>query len=445
MSDEPKSTQSEEKFLEKDIGKFLSFEELQAIPAWFAVVAGLIYATGFLIEFTFLNSMGIRESVTEVFKAKYIYVGLLCWVFPISAGLMVFGVSRREHRIKNEKKISPSAKTGLHWTTTVLLILLVFNFYLFICFSPPGFFYSRQGWFFLWFFFVIWTLRAIRPFEEMIEIILPKLEKKYPTPYPPVNFKKKIKFIFFLIYLLYGTKSYERRINSKIEKAPALLPLLKNFDHEGKKNWGLVARSFLTIVIFIATIRIFWPLIWGTHFWPPQSLLGQMFFSGGYWYFIFVIQAGRIIRAIDVRKGDYAKNHLKMEYMAVMLPYLAIFLCLSVLAFAHNVYRYIPVEKGGGDYTREKASVLTFNAQFSHSLPAEIFDGSPTNLQSQQVLILDETANTLFVTMPTNLDEIARWRYSNNKPEIIYAIKHEAVIGIKSEPWPWSSTNSTDY
>lgn len=48
---------------ERELEKFISAE---AIPAWFALVAGLIYATGFLIEFTFLSSMGIKESVTEV-------------------------------------------------------------------------------------------------------------------------------------------------------------------------------------------------------------------------------------------------------------------------------------------------------------------------------------------------------------------------------------------
>lgn len=62
---------------------------LNSLPAWFAVGAALIYAAGFLVEFTFLNFMGVRNTGSEIFKAKYIYVGLLCILFPICITLIV--------------------------------------------------------------------------------------------------------------------------------------------------------------------------------------------------------------------------------------------------------------------------------------------------------------------------------------------------------------------
>ncbi len=53
-------------------------------PQWFAIIAALIYATGFLIEFTFFESLGVRGAASDIFKARYIHIGILFLQFPAS-------------------------------------------------------------------------------------------------------------------------------------------------------------------------------------------------------------------------------------------------------------------------------------------------------------------------------------------------------------------------
>ena len=91
--------------------------EWQTIPYWFAAIAGLIYATGFLVDYTFQNSLGIRSSVIDSFKGKYIYTGFLCLQFPATAVVMLFGFlrahSKRENIIAALKTIEREEKQML--------------------------------------------------------------------------------------------------------------------------------------------------------------------------------------------------------------------------------------------------------------------------------------------------------------------------------------------
>lgn len=126
------------------------------------------------------------------------------------------------------------------------------------------------------------------------------------------------------------------------------------------------------------------------------------------------------------------------------LPLAAGFLYLATLAFAYHIYPNIPAERGGGDHMAEKATVLTFDQQLLSSIPTEVFDLSRTNIQSKKSVILDETVNMIYIAIPTNgTAEIAEWRenvpptpkHPNSRPRKIFAIKRDAVVSERSEPW----------
>jgi hypothetical protein len=63
---------------------------LAKAPEWFLAVAALIYATGFLVVFTFFAALGIREAGTEFFKVKYVHVGILCLIIPVLVGMPTY-------------------------------------------------------------------------------------------------------------------------------------------------------------------------------------------------------------------------------------------------------------------------------------------------------------------------------------------------------------------
>jgi hypothetical protein len=74
----------------------------------------------------------------------------------------------------------------------------------------------------------------------------------------------------------------------------------------------------------------------------------------------------------------------------------------------------------------------------------EILDASHGNLQSRKSVILDETANTIYIAIPTGgITEISKWRentpittnHPNSRPQKIFAIRRDAVVTERSESW----------
>jgi hypothetical protein len=404
---------------EKELERFISTE---SIPAWFALLAGLIYATGFLIQFTFLSSIGIKESVTEVFKAKYIYVGLLCWQFPVCLALRLLGCKLVKHKRKREEqerqlnlKLNPSfvvpddqkkreadedAKTRIYWPSVTIFTLPLIVFYVLTVFTPPGYFSAHQTWVLTYFIFAFFSLNLLRSTEEWVE-----------------SFRKK---------------------------NPGSAEALKRIGHAADWTWGERLRITACIISCGLLVLIFDPI----HPDEVCSRLWEMFFvNNGFWYFIFIAMGVYLLWWYHTSLKSYFFRHrldFRLEYWAMALPIPATFFYLAVLTFAHHIYPYIPAERGGGDYTAEQASILTFDVQFSNSIPAEIFDASRTNLQSRKAVVLDETANMIYIALPTNgLTEIAAWRqnlppttnHPNSRPQKIFAIKREAVVSERSEPW----------
>lgn len=115
---------------------------------------GLAYGAGFLVVLTFLNEYGIRESGGDLFKLRYIYVGMLCLACPTALVCVVHGLLSDSQRIPNDAP----ALTLRHFVTRLftpaenmplVLIVMLLNlsvvFYCIIAFAPPGLFIAKQS------------------------------------------------------------------------------------------------------------------------------------------------------------------------------------------------------------------------------------------------------------------------------------------------------------
>src|SRR2546423_7338796 len=65
---------------------------IRACAELFLALVGILYATGFLVAFTFLQRFGVREAGTEFLKLKYIYIGLLYFLFPLTVMVPFFAL-----------------------------------------------------------------------------------------------------------------------------------------------------------------------------------------------------------------------------------------------------------------------------------------------------------------------------------------------------------------
>lgn len=106
---------------------------------------------------------------------------------------------------------------------------------------------------------------------------------------------------------------------------------------------------------------------------------------------------------------------------------------LSVVFFATRVYCYIPVYKGGGDFTTESPAVFYFDEHFSNAIPAFAISGTGiTNhtLQSVPLYILQQNSSAFFVAAASSSNNPHTWRQlgRSNKPTEVVVIKREAVV-----------------
>jgi hypothetical protein len=367
---------------------------LDSALKWLAVFggfSGLIYGTGYLIEFAFLNSMNVHGAASDLLKAKYFYAGFLFLQFPaslISIVLAFYVVNRRIRELRGEsmpEELAPhNGKLALKsvslfrtsaWTFATLLVV----FYILIAFAKRGVFSEHQET-------VAW---------------------------------------FFAVMLL-GTMG-ARELDSKI--------LFK--DEKTRLQFGAIARLTCLIVGWVLAVRLFYP--------ATLLLVQTMFVEGGYLCYFFLALIGFLIYKIRRWVLEVTDVTVRTGLIAIAVATIGAIYCLAALTFAYRVYPFIPVSKGGGDYTDEHKVTLAFDTKYKDSLPAELLPPAPlllttnssglvtTNvvqaLTSLPVVIIEETSSIVFIASPSGVTDASLWRtpYPTNKPTII-ALKRDGIV-----------------
>ncbi|MGA3067363.1 MAG: hypothetical protein ABSF29_10995 [Tepidisphaeraceae bacterium] len=341
-----------------------SAEWMKSLPYWFAVGGALVYATGFLVDFTFCSLRGIQESTTTLLKAQYVYIGLLCLLFPASCLTLIINFLRFR---RNEK-----TKAMAYTPSLCMLLLFAFDFYLLVAFSSVDLFSKRQIPIFALFICSMLGVMALRKGEDWLGA-------------PQRN--RVIKFV---------AKRITRVMWNRI-------------------RWGMF------VVSCGITVYVFWDL-WGT--------LGDMILKGGYLYvgFIGVIGLSAWMTEKNLSNETYKSLRGVMLFMSVTTN--AIFAYLAVIAFAYRVYVYIPVGRGGGDYTAEKPAILWFDSTELASVPDCLRDPSDLH-RSSPVIIIRDTPDWMYVASPNS--DLKAWRDPGQWPKNIVAIKQSAIISVSRD------------
>src|SRR5258708_4928771 len=130
-------------------------DALKMVPQWFAALAAILYATGFLTVFTFMDHMGVRETGAEFSKIKYFHVGILCLFLPFGVIVpfaLLASLKKRSAFLAQQKQeaITREQTTGVPGIPVALIppiggsiffltLNLLWIFYVLICFAPPNF------------------------------------------------------------------------------------------------------------------------------------------------------------------------------------------------------------------------------------------------------------------------------------------------------------------
>jgi len=372
---------------------------LRTLPYWFALALGLVYSTGFLIDYTFHNSIGIHFIDDATFKAQYVYIGVICTYAPISAGLMLHGVLITKRQGKDRS----------YWATTIIIVMMLLTIDALTAFVSPGFFQREEiriaiiftvgigGPTFLRYYESIRDkkkLRIMYPPTFAGTLHLPATKGKIATLSEQPHFYKGIigiLAVFLILILIYNFYAYN------IEKIGfysfiydgILYPicawgswLIAQRYHARDIQWRAGPR-WLLVIITASSILI--------TFESEIGLAGEILYQGG-WLYIGLLF---LVYCIGLTMVESNISHKSILFAISLLLPLAL-LYFSIIVFAYRIYPYIPYSRGGGDYSRGgRAATLYFSTDNAPSFPSEIVDNENLSFHPEDIVNTDKLINDI--------------------------------------------------
>jgi FtsH-binding integral membrane protein len=120
--------------------KGLSLDLLKYLSQMSVVVLALTYTSGFLIVTTYLDTFGLRDVGTDLFKTRYLQVGVLFMLLPASVFVPIWAHLYLRSRSKETGAGATPQRTRPLKTVNVLLVLnLVLLFSILVAFAPPSY------------------------------------------------------------------------------------------------------------------------------------------------------------------------------------------------------------------------------------------------------------------------------------------------------------------
>ena len=288
----------------------VSFEGL---AEWFIAVGAFIYTTGFLVAVIFTGYLGAREATIELFRAKYVLMGILCLAFPVTViGFAYATFSLVAHPEKKPKEGSTEPEK-LHPTVIVLLFNMLLTLYFFIMFAPQG--YIKNHPYLVGLIFVV-TIVGYRSIEMSENLIKGEFLKKY----------KSITRVIFCILVVLG---------------------LDVFCFYGMK------------LQLLELVRL------SGHIWPRSAN-----------FFLFVGLISYLLSRIKPRSEVFLHKSARKAISIIVMCIVVLLYILMVYTFSYHIYPLIPANRGGGDFTDTPLIVLHYSDIQTNPPPVEICKGS---------------------------------------------------------------------
>ncbi|MGP8199473.1 MAG: hypothetical protein ACLQU4_08230 [Limisphaerales bacterium] len=383
---------SDEKRDDKDGKSADRLPHVGTIPYNFAAVAGLAYAVGFLVEFTFMNSIGAKDSLTEPFKAKHIYIGILCLLFPASVITIILAAARMRQSVRDATSVADKLRYRMYAPNAALYIIFLFAFYGLIGIARPNTFSEHEKA-----FAVLFGLALLGPI--LVHLFHMRIADLIESPTPSAA----------------EDKDEAVRIAVKATIARALIA--SHF--QVGTLWAMAGLAFcLTVYVFSGLRHDIW------------EMLGE----GGYLHFGLLGLSGFLLWRFDVfrqRREKVVPQAITPGYLMVVTLVMALSY-LSVIFFAGRVYCYIPVYKGGGDFSTESPAIIQFDPRITNSLPTELLD---VGCQSKPVFIIQQNSAAFFLAIPNATNNPTTWRRvgHTNKPSRIFVVRRDVVLTYQFE------------
>jgi len=382
-----------------------------------ATLAGsaLIYASGFIVVYTFLERWGIRETGDQLLRVKYFHVGFLCLLFPLLWVIPMFAIgsmlrARRKTNKFNWKQ--PSA-----WLTPLLSLTLSTP----LCFLPifaHADYIRHHGW-------------------ETASLVL-----------------------FALIGLIFAA--------DPIQQFTAQQSLLVLSDPDPKPSRKVsIARLIIAILALVPAEYLFWKL--GTDLYPElRETFRTSITAPAAWLYLlfngliaFYYWRGR--KRLQQISGEPPTPETQSEIRSVRVVTacrIAGFYFLGVLSFSYGWYPFIPAARGGGSLLEAPTATIDVKLSSPMSASKKLFDEIQTETRPQfpagvsvhartgSVAVVEVTSDSLFVSRLDDNGGPACWAegYLPRVYELprsnVESIEYDVVSSLRTENAPQANVGS---
>lgn len=373
-----------------------------------ALFGGFAYLSGFFIVVSFLSRFGIPMNL-EAFRLRYIQVGILYMFFPFffvcpSAAVIYRYVALGE--VKGDRSSGGYAKNlgDSHRHLDLLMMLLTLDLILGLCviygFAPTQHVIKHINRILKLVLWTVGTLSATLLVQSVI-VQWEKLARMDRTERDEITRKR---WLMRLLDCL--------RVRAVPEEGQA----------DGLLSWVKLLSLAMPIIALVAEFCFFRDF--------AGHLLTVFWKAPGYGYLLFVLAMAFVSwRAIRRYKAatDSGLRGVVITGAAAVFGALYFF---SLLTFSFYVYPFIPSQRGGGDYSYSKKAVVYLTPQAAGTLPSCIEAGKK---QTIPVVILEETAQAVFVANPTKNGGPANWRKEPNPKIAVVEILRSEIAAIQHQ------------
>ena len=471
-------------------------EKSERLVQWFFAAVGLIYGCGFLIVFTFFKGFGVDSAdfveakyihVGFLFFMACLVIAVPLWwlLWPLRSKAPVgFSIMIRKGLLKKNTngrikyffgdplksffspKWSIDATHGINAGASVRIsmILILWSFVTIVMFAPPEFGKIHAE---------LLIFNFLTPMVVLILGFLGDFFKAGEFSKSQYDFLIKTRLFLRVWWLAAGVTylicfliidsfrqdlwplaAYFLPPIAAIIRAFCILfasDCGRRFDNLRTKigvcQWSLYTLQWAAVVmqiwVFIWTIKhetlevslleVLFGKNYISDFWTHISN-GDFPHGGIYFVFFIILISFFVIRNIyrlkQIEKSkDKSYKLVATISVATIVSPLAY---ISILSFAHNIYSYVPYEKGGGDYSRCHPVQITFNtnAVTQSGLPI-VIPPELISLNGSNCLIrLDENSSFVFLAATNDVaGSPEHWRYEVDKPKV-YEVRREAITCI---------------
>jgi hypothetical protein len=374
---------------------------LESVTKWMALSVGVFIGSGFFATYTFMSRFHLRDHGAEFLRWKYVYVGTLCWLFPIGLLLPMWGLfflqKTLEERAAEERlrRYRPGSVVRFG----VKQVLASF-------FTRPGAEMRDEA-----------AAKGTQEFKEDVDALSVMLVTVVPSfIYLTVEFARPginlplscfaATFITFLVLSALDILAVSYSIRRKARLACALAVLLT------LSIWGL---HLLLFTLHILT-------------------------SGGAIYVLLTLSSAVIL----VRTWHFGnEDQVEGEGFAMVtgIALSTLLMIVGVLSFGAFVYPYIPATRGGGDYTVQSDTLIQLK-EGTAVCPAtgvKFMEKCRDAFGAMRFKVIDSTEGSFFLADTATGGGPCAWREfpttlaeESNVP-VVYEINKKEIAAMISE------------